>query len=96
MYLRLFVSPTIGGAGFGVVAGDPPDGLTTDSGGPVRAVVDLFETATRAWVRSTLSAVDGTYRFHMLPTTTEYFAVARSFDPSYKYETQERIFSEEY
>lgn len=82
--------------GYGYIAGEPPDGLVLSEGTPASAVIDLFETDTCARVRSTRSAVDGSYCFPALPTTTEFFAVARPPNPAHKYEVQERIFPEAY
>lgn len=82
--------------GYGYIAGEPPDGLVMDGATPVQAVIDLFDTDTRAWLRSTLSAVDGTYSFPALPVTGDYFAIARPPNPAHKYEVQENITPEPY
>lgn len=44
---------------------------------PARLVVDLFERATRVWVRSTLATHAGVYQFDGLSLGTQYDLVGR-------------------
>ena len=82
--------------GYGYIAGEPPDGLVKEGATPVVAVIDLFDTDGREWLRSTRSAVDGTYCFPALPVSGNYFSVARPPNPAHKYEVQENITPEAY
>ncbi len=82
--------------GYGYIAGEPPDGLVMDGPAPVQAVIDLFDSDSRTWLRSTLSAVDGTYCFPALLVAGNYFSVARPPNPAHKYEVQENITPEAY
>lgn len=83
-------------SGYGYIAGEPPDGLVQQEGTPVQAVIDLFETDSRLWIRQTMSTHDGKYQFPALPLDRTYFAVARPPDPSFKYVIQELIEPEAY
>lgn len=81
---------------YGYIAGEAPDGLVKQEGTPVSALLDLFDTKTRAWLRSTYSAPDGTYVFPALPVAGNYFVVARPPNPAFVYEVQENITPEAY
>ncbi|MBN8887603.1 MAG: hypothetical protein J0I77_17900 [Rudaea sp.] len=49
----------------------------TVNGAPAQRTVDLFEYASRAWVRSTMSTIDGIAAFDGLIVGREYMAIAR-------------------
>lgn len=67
-------------AGRGFIAGTAPNGLATINDAPASVEIDLFDRATRQWLRRTWSRQDGTYRFNGLATSLHLNLTGR--DPS--------------
>lgn len=60
----------------GHIAGEAP-GIVTLDNVPGRAVVDLIRRSDNSWVRRSISADDGTYRFTGLPYDVQYNLIGR-------------------
>lgn len=63
-----FLAPGVGGS---------PLWAVTVNGAPAPRTVDLFEYATRLWVRSNVSDINGIVAFDGLIVGREYMAIAR-------------------
>ena len=66
--------------GLGYIAGEAPEGLATFDNVPGRAVIDLLRRSDHAWLRRTISADNGTYRFDGLTLDVPFNVLGR--DPS--------------
>ena len=59
------------------IAGEGPDGLVSIDNAPGRAVVDLFQRSTNAWVARAVSNSSGEYLFDGLNPGQEYDLIGR-------------------
>lgn len=67
---------TLPGTSLGHIAGEAP-GIVTLDNVPGRAVVDLIRRSDNAWLRRTISADDGTYRFTGLAHGIQHNVIGR-------------------